>query len=78
MYYYFNKDDVDQCKLICGDVGGNVRVLLFSAHMRGPFRNDAGKALKSLRHIDLQKRVMMTNDMYSNYVISIESLEQIL
>ncbi|XP_022814893.1 WD repeat-containing protein on Y chromosome-like [Spodoptera litura] len=56
MYYYFNKDDVDQCKLICGDVGGNVRVLLFSAHMRGPFRNDAGRALKTLRHIDLQKR----------------------
>ncbi|KAH9642095.1 hypothetical protein HF086_007215 [Spodoptera exigua] len=56
MYYYFHKDDVEQCKLICGDVGGNVRVLLFSAHMRGPFQNDAGRPLKTVRHVDLQKR----------------------
>ncbi|PZC77345.1 hypothetical protein B5X24_HaOG203504 [Helicoverpa armigera] len=59
MFYYFNKDDIDQCKLICGDAAGNVRVLLFSARMRGPFRNDAGRALKILRHVDLQKRPHM-------------------
>uniref|UniRef100_A0A2A4JIS4 WD repeat-containing protein on Y chromosome n=1 Tax=Heliothis virescens TaxID=7102 RepID=A0A2A4JIS4_HELVI len=56
MFYYFDKDDIDQCKLICGDAAGNVRVLLFSARMRGPFRNDAGRALRTLRHVDLQKR----------------------
>lgn len=45
--------------LICGDVGGNIRVLLFSPVLRGPFQNEPGRALQSLRHIDLQKRVRL-------------------
>ncbi|XP_026732970.1 WD repeat-containing protein on Y chromosome-like [Trichoplusia ni] len=56
MYYHFEKDVNDQCMLICGDVGGNVRVLLFSPVKRGPFKNEAGRALITLRHIDLQRR----------------------
>lgn len=43
--------------VICGDVGGNVRVLLFSPVMRGPFQSQASRALIQLRHVDLQKRV---------------------
>ncbi|KAJ8721739.1 hypothetical protein PYW07_002514 [Mythimna separata] len=55
MSYYFHPEDKEQCKLICGDVGGNLRLLLFSADMRGPFRGDALLTSKKLRHVDLQK-----------------------
>ena len=58
MFYYFHKDDMDQCKLICGDVGGNVRVLQFSAKLRGPFKGEAGQPMKKLRYVDLQMRVI--------------------
>lgn len=57
MYYHFDKDENEKCMLICGDVGGNVRVLLFSPVKRGPFRNEAGRALIQLRHVDLQRKV---------------------
>ena len=57
MFYHFVKDMTDQCKLICGDVGGNIRVLLFSPLLRGPFQNEPGRATQSLRHRDLQRRV---------------------
>ncbi|CAH0702623.1 unnamed protein product [Spodoptera exigua] len=59
MHYRFSPDINEKCMLICGDVGGNVRVLLFSPVLRGPFRNEAGRALISLRHVDLQKRPRM-------------------
>ncbi|VVC93730.1 unnamed protein product [Leptidea sinapis] len=45
--------------LICGDVGGSVRVLSFSPIKRGPFRNQPGKSLIQLRHVDLQKRLRL-------------------
>ncbi|XP_060803800.1 WD repeat-containing protein on Y chromosome [Amyelois transitella] len=56
MYYYFQQDIKENCILVCGDVGGNLRVLLFSPVDRGPFRNEAGRALIQLRHIDLQRK----------------------
>ncbi|CAH2075872.1 unnamed protein product, partial [Iphiclides podalirius] len=56
MYYHFHKEETENSLLICGDVGGFVRVLQFSPVLRGPFRNQPGKALQQLRHIDLQKR----------------------
>ncbi|XP_022814894.1 WD repeat-containing protein on Y chromosome-like [Spodoptera litura] len=56
MHYHFNKDEKQQCMLICGDVGGNVRLLLFSPILRGPFQSQAGVATISLRHVDLQRR----------------------
>ncbi|XP_013178307.1 PREDICTED: WD repeat-containing protein on Y chromosome-like isoform X2 [Papilio xuthus] len=56
MYYHFDKDEREDCLLVCGDVGGYVRVLRFSPVMRGPFRNQPGRALQQLRHVDLQKR----------------------
>ncbi|XP_035433899.2 WD repeat-containing protein on Y chromosome [Spodoptera frugiperda] len=56
MHYHFNKDVKEQCILVCGDVGGNVRLLLFSPILRGPFQSQAGVATISLRHVDLQKR----------------------
>ncbi|KAF9805731.1 hypothetical protein SFRURICE_009363 [Spodoptera frugiperda] len=59
MYYRFSTDINENCMLVCGDVGGNVRVLLFSPVLRGPFRNEAGRALISLRHVDLQRRPKM-------------------
>lgn len=59
MHYHFNKDPNENSLLICGDVGGNVRVLTFSPIQRGPFRNQPGRALVQLRHIDLQKRVLI-------------------
>ncbi|XP_022814895.1 WD repeat-containing protein on Y chromosome-like [Spodoptera litura] len=59
MYYRFSTDINEKCMLVCGDVGGNVRVLLFSPVLRGPFRNEAGRALISLRHVDLQRRPKM-------------------
>lgn len=60
MYYHFDKDEREDCLLVCGDVGGYVRVLRFSPLMRGPFRNQPGRALQQLRHVDLQKRVRCT------------------
>ncbi|KAI8422149.1 hypothetical protein MSG28_006060 [Choristoneura fumiferana] len=57
MFYHFHKDIHENCILILGDVGGNVRVLQFSPVDRGPFRNEAGRALITLRHVDLQRRV---------------------
>ncbi|XP_049868004.1 WD repeat-containing protein on Y chromosome-like [Pectinophora gossypiella] len=63
MYYKFHKDEEEKCILICGDVGGNVRVLLFSPVMRGPFQNQAARALIQLRHVDLQKRPRMLPQM---------------
>ena len=60
MHYHFHKNIEEKCKLICGDVGGNVHVLLFSAVLRGPFKNEPGRGLRTLRHVDLQKRVIMT------------------
>ncbi|XP_063362976.1 WD repeat-containing protein on Y chromosome-like [Cydia amplana] len=56
MYYYFQKDINEKCILILGDVGGYVRVLQFSPIERGPFRNEAGKPLQTVRHIDLQRK----------------------
>ncbi|XP_004926930.1 WD repeat-containing protein on Y chromosome isoform X2 [Bombyx mori] len=56
MYYHFHKDINEKCLLICGDVGGNVRVLMFSPIKRGPFQNQPGKALIQLRHVDLQRK----------------------
>ncbi|XP_072939035.1 WD repeat-containing protein on Y chromosome-like [Epargyreus clarus] len=56
MYYHFHKDENENCILVCGDVGGYVRVLLFSPIKRGPFRNQPGRALTQLRHVDLQRR----------------------
>ncbi|CAH2236528.1 jg8011 [Pararge aegeria aegeria] len=58
MHYHFYKDPNEQSILICGDVAGNVRVLTFSPIKRGPFRNQPGRALLQLRHVDLQKRVL--------------------
>ncbi|KAM3959580.1 WD repeat-containing protein on Y chromosome [Aphomia sociella] len=63
MYYQFHKDIREKCILICGDVGGNVRVLLFSPVKRGPFRNQAGRALIQLRHVDLQKKPHLLPEM---------------
>nr|XP_032514989.1 WD repeat-containing protein on Y chromosome-like [Danaus plexippus plexippus] len=56
MYYHFYKDPNERCILILGDVGGHVRVLTFSPIKRGPFRNQPGRALQQLRHVDLQRR----------------------
>uniref|UniRef100_A0A2A4JJ24 WD repeat-containing protein on Y chromosome n=1 Tax=Heliothis virescens TaxID=7102 RepID=A0A2A4JJ24_HELVI len=56
MHYHFSQDITEQCMLICGDVGGNVRVLLFSPIQRGPFKNEASRATIALRHVDLQRR----------------------
>ncbi|CAB3250854.1 unnamed protein product [Arctia plantaginis] len=56
MHYHFEADEKEKCILICGDVGGNMRVLLFSPIKRGPFRNEAGRALIQLRHVDLQRK----------------------
>ncbi|XP_059049604.1 WD repeat-containing protein on Y chromosome-like [Achroia grisella] len=63
MYYQFHKDANEKCILICGDVGGNVRVLLFSPVKRGPFRNQAGRALIQLRHVDLQRKPQLLPEM---------------
>lgn len=71
MYYHFEKDMNDQCMLICGDVGGNVRVLLFSPVKRGPFKNEAGRALITLRHIDLQRRVDVNNLLNTSVLFTI-------
>nr|XP_021191177.2 WD repeat-containing protein on Y chromosome [Helicoverpa armigera] len=59
MHYHFTADENDDCLLICGDVAGNIRMLLFSPHKRGPFKNEAGHSLKTIRHRDLQKRPQM-------------------
>ncbi|KAJ8731038.1 hypothetical protein PYW08_002451 [Mythimna loreyi] len=59
MHYHFSKDIKEQSKLICGDVGGNVRVLLFSSVLRGPFKNELDRASIALRHVDLQRRPHM-------------------
>ncbi|CAH2107918.1 unnamed protein product [Euphydryas editha] len=63
MYYHFFKDIQEKSILICGDVGGNVRVLLFSPVKRGPFRNQPGRALLQLRHVDLQRRPHLLPEM---------------
>ncbi|XP_046962208.1 WD repeat-containing protein on Y chromosome [Vanessa cardui] len=63
MYYHFYKDLKEKSILICGDVGGNVRVLLFSPVKRGPFRNQPGRALLQLRHVDLQRRPYLLSEM---------------
>ncbi|KAG6461155.1 hypothetical protein O3G_MSEX012443 [Manduca sexta] len=63
MYYHFHKDENEKCILICGDVGGNVRVLLFSPIKRGPFKNEAGRALIQLRHVDLQRKPRLLPEM---------------
>ncbi|XP_028169405.1 WD repeat-containing protein on Y chromosome [Ostrinia furnacalis] len=63
MYYHFHQDENEKCMLICGDVGGNVRVLLFSPVQRGPFRNEAGRALIQLRHVDLQRKPQLLPEM---------------
>ncbi|KAI5633166.1 hypothetical protein NE865_14118 [Phthorimaea operculella] len=59
MYYHFHKNPNENSMLLCGDVGGNVRVLLFSPLQRGPFQSQAARAFIQLRHIDLQKRPQM-------------------
>lgn len=64
MHYHFSMDIEENCKLICGDVGGNVRVLLFSPVLRGPFKNEPGRGLTTLRHVDLQRRVIMITKKY--------------
>ncbi|XP_047019630.1 WD repeat-containing protein on Y chromosome-like [Helicoverpa zea] len=64
MYYHFSEDINEQCMLICGDVGGNVRVLLFSPVARGPFKNEAGRASITLRHVDLQRRPSMLPELH--------------
>ncbi|KAJ2949922.1 hypothetical protein O0L34_g11240 [Tuta absoluta] len=63
MYYYFHKNENENSMLLCGDVGGNVRVLLFSPIQRGPFQSQAARAFIQLRHIDLQKRPHMLPQM---------------
>uniref|UniRef100_A0A2A4JIW6 WD repeat-containing protein on Y chromosome n=1 Tax=Heliothis virescens TaxID=7102 RepID=A0A2A4JIW6_HELVI len=63
MFYHFSQDCNEKCMLICGDVGGNVRVLLFSPIQRGPFKNEAGRALKILRHVDLQRQPKILPEM---------------
>ncbi|CAH0714096.1 unnamed protein product, partial [Brenthis ino] len=63
MHYHFSKDINEKCILICGDVGGNIRILLFSPIKRGPFRNQPGRVLLQLRHIDLQKRPHLLPEM---------------
>ncbi|XP_052754696.1 WD repeat-containing protein on Y chromosome-like isoform X2 [Galleria mellonella] len=63
MYYQYHKDANEKCILICGDVGGNVRILLFSPVKRGPFRNQAGRALIQLRHVDLQRKPQVLPEM---------------
>ncbi|KAJ8721737.1 hypothetical protein PYW07_002512 [Mythimna separata] len=56
MHYHFSQDIKEPSMLICGDVGGNVRLLLFSPVLRGPFKNEPGRVFISLRHVDLQRR----------------------
>nr|XP_049696246.1 WD repeat-containing protein on Y chromosome isoform X1 [Helicoverpa armigera] len=63
MFYHFSQDCDEKCMLICGDVGGNVRVLLFSPIQRGPFKNEAGRALKIFRHVDLQRQPQILPEM---------------
>ncbi|KAJ8731039.1 hypothetical protein PYW08_002452 [Mythimna loreyi] len=59
MHYHFGKSLSEKCILICGDVGGNIRLLLFSPVLRGPFQNEPGRSTQTLRHVDLQKRPQM-------------------
>ncbi|XP_039751479.1 WD repeat-containing protein on Y chromosome-like [Pararge aegeria] len=73
MHYHFYKDPNEQSILICGDVAGNVRVLTFSPIKRGPFRNQPGRALLQLRHVDLQKRRRLLPEMRLIEMIRVHS-----
>ncbi|XP_017784579.1 PREDICTED: WD repeat-containing protein on Y chromosome [Nicrophorus vespilloides] len=50
MCYVFQKDVNEDCKLIMGDMGGNIIILLFSPLNRGPFRSKLGIPLLRVRY----------------------------
>ncbi|KAF2880421.1 hypothetical protein ILUMI_25755 [Ignelater luminosus] len=50
MHYEFSQDVNEESKLILGDMGGNVRVLMFSPVGRGPFKSQPGIPLLHVRY----------------------------
>lgn len=42
MHYYFSADINQDCRLILGDICGNVKLITFNATLRGPFQSKPG------------------------------------
>lgn len=55
MSYSFHPRGKSNSKLVLGDYGGNVRVLEFDPHLRGPFQSKPGAALIELFWTDVLK-----------------------
>uniref|UniRef100_A0A1B0FDX8 WD repeat-containing protein on Y chromosome n=1 Tax=Glossina morsitans morsitans TaxID=37546 RepID=A0A1B0FDX8_GLOMM len=55
MSYSFHPSGKSNSKLVLGDYGGNVRVLEFDPHLRGPFQSKPGAALIELFWTDVLK-----------------------
>jgi len=55
MYYHFSQNPLEESSLILGDTAGNIRVLLFNPERKGPFREEIGRNLVSIRFSELLK-----------------------
>lgn len=55
MAYSFHPKGKTNSRLILGDYGGNVRILEFTPHLRGPFQSKPGAALIEVFWSDILK-----------------------
>ncbi|KAB0795580.1 hypothetical protein PPYR_12419 [Photinus pyralis] len=75
MHYEFNTREASEAsKLIMGDMGGNVKILLFGTVARGPFKSQPGVPLLSVRYERLVKglvpgfRFVEFQNLHTNWV----------
>lgn len=55
MSYAFFPNSQEDCKLIAGDMGGNIRIIMFSNFGRGPFKSKPGLPLLHVRYEKVAK-----------------------
>ncbi|XP_022918540.2 WD repeat-containing protein on Y chromosome [Onthophagus taurus] len=58
MHYVIAKDAESESMLLLGDMGGNVKVILFNSLARGPFKSKLGEPLMRARYDALVKGVV--------------------
>lgn len=58
MSYSFSQSSKEECKLIAGDMGGNIRIIMFSSFGRGPFKSKPGLPLLHVRYEKVAKNLV--------------------
>lgn len=74
MHYVFSQDIEEESQLITGDMGGNIRVILFPSFGRGPFKSKPGIPLLHVRYEKVLKgqvqgfRLVEFKDVHTDWV----------